>query len=264
MNLNGILAKQRWPILTALGAMLMVLVGVGDYFASSALLEFSVFFLIPVSFFTWYITRTAGIVASVASAAITLVANLASPAHLVHPRVAYWNALVWLGFFVLLTVIVAELNTLYHMERQLSRVDNLTRISNRLGFHEIVTAEMNRAQRFGQPVTLAYLDLDGFKQVNDKWGHAVGDRVLGSGAGERRPNHAESVAPDRCSGTDGRRRVRIHHARYRQRCSRPCTKQSFGSADRRHATAPMAGHVQYGRSYIPDAAWFDRGNDQTG
>jgi len=202
MNLNGLLAKQRWPILTALGAMLMVLVGVGDYFASSALLEFSVFFLIPVSFFTWYITRTAGIVASVASAAITLVANLASPAHLVHPRVAYWNALVWLGFFVLLTVIVAELKTLYHMEWQLSRVDNLTRISNRLGFHEIVTAEMNRAQRFGQPVTLAYLDLDGFKQVNDKWGHAVGDRVLVSVARTMRKVLRQTDAVARMGGDE--------------------------------------------------------------
>ena len=43
MNLNGLLAKQRWPILIALGAVLMVLVGVGDYFASSALLEFGPF-----------------------------------------------------------------------------------------------------------------------------------------------------------------------------------------------------------------------------
>jgi diguanylate cyclase (GGDEF)-like protein len=178
VELNELLAKQRWPILIALGTVLMVVVGVGDYFASSALLEFSVFFLIPVWFFTWYITRAAGIFASVSSAAIAMVANIASPAHVVHPRVAYWNALVWLGFFVLLTLIVAELQKLYHVERKLSRVDNLTRISNRLAFYEIATAEKNRAQRFGQPVTLAYLDLDGFKQVNDSWGHAVGDRVL--------------------------------------------------------------------------------------
>src|SRR5438105_15519462 len=108
MNLNGLLAKQRWPILIALGAVLMVLVGVGDYFASSALSEFSVFFLIPVSFFTWYITRSAGVFASIASAALTLAANLASRAHRVHPSGAYWNALARLDIGLRLTSIGTE------------------------------------------------------------------------------------------------------------------------------------------------------------
>lgn len=58
--------------------------------ASSSLLEFSVFFIIPVAYFTWFIHRKAGAMASAVSAAVTLWANIASPVHIDHPAVAYW------------------------------------------------------------------------------------------------------------------------------------------------------------------------------
>jgi diguanylate cyclase (GGDEF)-like protein len=38
--------------------------------------------------------------------------------------------------------------------------------------------EIERSRRFGHPLTLAYLDIDHFKEVNDRAGHAAGDRVL--------------------------------------------------------------------------------------
>ncbi|HEX7959224.1 MAG TPA: GGDEF domain-containing protein [Terriglobales bacterium] len=112
------------------------------------------------------------------SAIFTLAANLASPMHAVHPRVAYWNALVWLAFFVLITIIIAELKVSYLRERQLSRVDNLTGVATRLAFYEVAEDEKNRAQRYRHSITMAYLDLDHFKEVNDSMGHAVGDKTL--------------------------------------------------------------------------------------
>ena len=178
MNVNEFLSKRRKSSLIALGSSALVLVAIADYFAVSQLLEASVFFLIPVSFLTWFVSRRAGFVAAVASTVVIFGINLTSPVHASHPLVSYWNGLIWLGFFLLMTLTVARLKVLYLGEKQLSRLDNLTNIANRLAFYEMATAEKNRAQRFGQPITLAYVDLDEFKEVNDAMGHDVGDKLL--------------------------------------------------------------------------------------
>lgn len=178
MSAVEVIAKQGRAVQVSLGSVLLLLVGTGALFASSSLLEFSVFFIIPVTYFSWFIHRKAGTIASALSAAVTLWANLASPLHIAHPTVAYWNALIWFGFFISVTFIVAALKSLHDRERQLSRVDSLTGIGNRLAFYEFANAERNRAGRTNQPITLAYLDLDGFKEINDSLGHQNGDKVL--------------------------------------------------------------------------------------
>jgi diguanylate cyclase (GGDEF)-like protein len=178
MDVVEFISKQRPSTLMVAGSLLMMLVGIGAYFASAQLLEFSVFFTIPISFFTWFVGRDTGLIASGVSSAFTLAANLDSPMHDVHPHVAYWNALVWLGFFLLITIIITELKMLYFRERRLSRVDNLTGIATRLAFYEVAEGEKNRARRYRHSMTIAYLDLDHFKDVNDSMGHAVGDKAL--------------------------------------------------------------------------------------
>jgi diguanylate cyclase (GGDEF)-like protein len=178
MDVVEFISKQRPSTLTVAGALLLMLVGVGAYFATGQLLEFSVFFIIPISFFTWFVGRNTGLIASGVSSAFTLVANLDSPTHAVHPHVAYWNALVWLGFFLLITIVIAELKVLYFRERRRSREDHLTGIATRLAFYEVAEGEKNRAKRYRHSMTIAYLDLDHFKDVNDSMGHAVGDKVL--------------------------------------------------------------------------------------
>jgi diguanylate cyclase (GGDEF)-like protein len=178
MGVVEIIGKQGRAFQVSLGLILLVLVGTGGLFATSSLLEFSVFFIIPVAYFTWFIHRKAGTLASVVSAVVTLCANIGSPLHVGHPAVAYWNALIWLGFFISITFVVAALKFLHDRERQLSHLDSLTGIANRLGFYEYANGERKRAGRSKQPITLAYLDLDGFKEINDTLGHQTGDKVL--------------------------------------------------------------------------------------
>ncbi|MEM7255132.1 MAG: diguanylate cyclase [Pseudomonadota bacterium] len=61
---------------------------------------------------------------------------------------------------------------------RLAHEDRLTSLGNRLAFDEQLDAEMETFNRTSQSFALLYLDLDGFKEVNDKLGHQVGDRVL--------------------------------------------------------------------------------------
>jgi diguanylate cyclase (GGDEF)-like protein len=62
--------------------------------------------------------------------------------------------------------------------RTLALHDALTGALNRRGFEERARQEISRARRQKQELTLLYLDLDGFKRVNDNLGHAAGDLVL--------------------------------------------------------------------------------------
>jgi len=54
MNIVASLGMQHKSILILFGSMVLVLVGVGDYFVSGEMVEFSVFFLIPIAFFTFF------------------------------------------------------------------------------------------------------------------------------------------------------------------------------------------------------------------
>jgi diguanylate cyclase (GGDEF)-like protein len=62
--------------------------------------------------------------------------------------------------------------------RQLARVDPLTALGNRRAFDEALDAELARARRAKTPLSLLVGDLDGFKVINDRYGHVVGDDCL--------------------------------------------------------------------------------------
>ena len=62
--------------------------------------------------------------------------------------------------------------------RQLSLTDSLTQLSNARQFNLTLDQELERSARYRRPLTLLIVDVDNFKQVNDTWGHAEGDRVL--------------------------------------------------------------------------------------
>ncbi|WP_297472543.1 diguanylate cyclase [Ferrovum sp.] len=56
--------------------------------------------------------------------------------------------------------------------------DALTDLQNRRGFIEAGISEVERSKRYDHPLSLIYLDLDNFKQLNDMWGHSIGDAAL--------------------------------------------------------------------------------------
>ena len=79
-------------------------------------------------------------------------------------------------------------------QMDLARVDGLTGALNQRAFREVLDAEVERAHRFGHPLSLVIVDLDDFKAVNDREGHLAGDGVLAAtGAVLRRSVRAIDV-----------------------------------------------------------------------
>jgi diguanylate cyclase (GGDEF)-like protein len=74
------------------------------------------------------------------------------------------------------SVAVAIDNARLHAEvRLMAMTDVVSGLANRRAFDETLYAEITRASRYSQPISLIILDLDSFKEYNDKWGHPAGD-----------------------------------------------------------------------------------------
>jgi diguanylate cyclase (GGDEF)-like protein len=71
-----------------------------------------------------------------------------------------------------------RLNRLLTLLAERAEVDGLTGLANRANFNKSWPARVAEADRYGQPLSIAVLDLDHFKRINDTYGHPAGDEVL--------------------------------------------------------------------------------------
>jgi diguanylate cyclase (GGDEF)-like protein len=94
------------------------------------------------------------------------------------PVIAIANLAVMTIAFGSVALLAAAQRGWLRRERAISRTDDLTGLLNGRGFYEAAAVEVARSTRYRRPLTLAYFDLDDFKAINDRFGHARGDEVL--------------------------------------------------------------------------------------
>ncbi len=165
------------PLWMMVGLILLCVVAALDYLTGYEL-SFSLFYLIPIAIFTWFIGNAAGVAASFVSAILWLVVDIQAGVQYSNPGIYFWNTLIRLAFFNI-TVLMLALGKALERERTFARTDYTTGIFNTRFFHILAQREIDRAARNKTPLTVAFVDVDDFKNINDKFGHTTGDRLLG-------------------------------------------------------------------------------------
>ncbi len=176
-RLDALLRPFSLPALAALASTLLAVVGVLDH-VTGYQLSFSVFYVAPIAVMAWYGSRMTGLIFSGLAAAVWLLVDATSGAVYDTTATAFWNALVRLTYFITIAVLVALLRERFERERLFARTDPVTGLLNRRALLEATQVTLNLCRRLERPACVGYLDLDGFKAVNDALGHEEGDRVL--------------------------------------------------------------------------------------
>jgi diguanylate cyclase (GGDEF)-like protein len=167
--------SRVWILMLSVGGIAVV--GLADYL-SGLELSLSFFYLGPVALAAWYASRGAGVAMSLLSSCMWLVADLGAGLAYSHPAIAVWDTIVRLGVLAITAALLSALSARLSRERVLARTDALTGVLNARAFAEQLAYSLALSQRDGAPLTLAYVDLDDFKRINDLHGHNRGDLVL--------------------------------------------------------------------------------------
>lgn len=155
----------------------LVLIAFLDY-QTGVEIQFFLFYSFPIAYVTWFTGRMTGLWASIVALCFIWLNNYywhTSPPSML---ISFWNLSMRLLFFVMVSQALSILRRSYDYLQKWAETDPLTELKNRRVFFERFELAYARCQRNELPLTIVYLDLDHFKQVNDNMGHHEGDLLL--------------------------------------------------------------------------------------
>ena len=161
----------------ALGMVSLLLVAAIDY-ATGSVLRFTVLYLVPLLIFTWVTGRLFGVLLSIVACTSWAYIDVIAGRYHDDPELLYWEWGTVLAGFILLVIGLCALREALENAFFQSRKDSLTGLVNKGGFYQIVGAELEMCRRYKRALSIAYIDCDNFKEVNDRFGHHVGDDCL--------------------------------------------------------------------------------------
>jgi diguanylate cyclase (GGDEF)-like protein len=194
-------ATERTAFVWIGGGLGIVLIGGVDYFSGIELRVFPLYY-VPISLVAWHRGRRGAVIVAVLCAMSWFASN--ALAGLRFSYAGFWaaNTLVQGLSFATVGLLIATLRRALMHERALSRVDPLTALLNTRAFYEEARRLLALCRRKQRPITVAYIDLDNFKAINDRYGHQAGDDLLCRVAGRLRASIRPSDILARLGGDE--------------------------------------------------------------
>jgi diguanylate cyclase (GGDEF)-like protein len=165
------------PTALALGFALYVLIVIMDYLTTYEL-TLSPFYQFVILVVTWNCGLVWGLVFCMLSFGAPLIIGDFEGSPYSQQIYFYIDNANRLVSYLVALGLTAQLKAQHEHERDSARQDYLTGLANQKGFYEGFTIEIARHRREKKPLSIAYLDCDNFKDVNDRFGHKEGDRLL--------------------------------------------------------------------------------------
>ena len=119
-----------------------------------------------------------GLLVALSGAAVRHVQMAANPAHMLTPPMEIWSTVARILTSSLVVVLVSGMRGAIQLEQWRASTDGLTGVLNKTSFHARMIETLTAARGTPRGFILCYMDLDGFKQVNDRHGHSAGDDIL--------------------------------------------------------------------------------------
>ena len=168
-------ASQHFII--SLAILITALIGMADYYIGPDL-STTLFYFLPIAIAAWYSSVSVGAALACLAAFTWLITDIGAGREYTYLTIFVWNTAVRLGIFLFVSLLISNLKRLLHQEELTSETDYLTGILNSRGFTEKFAQEYERSARLQKVFSMAYIDIDDFKKINDKLGHATGDKLL--------------------------------------------------------------------------------------
>ena len=170
------LATHRRAVATISIGLLAAIV-LGDL-ATGFELSLSSLYLVPVALITLGFGMRAGMSMALLAYGSWIGVNSAGALERSVTAYVFWEGGIRFATAGAFVILIDKLKRTMEREMRRSRRDPLTRLPNRRAFFEALDDALKRARRYRRSISIAYIDLDNFKQLNDTQGHHAGDRAL--------------------------------------------------------------------------------------